>query len=95
MFTKKENYSKLLEVKELGRVDTSFTDTISWFVKEFYNTDDYFQNSTVFIEVWEDKDNAIKIQESDENRTQFLNDKLPENVKEHLFKLVYRALLEL
>lgn len=95
MFTKKENYNKLLEVKELGIVDNSFTGTISWFVKEFDNTEDYFQNSVVFVEVWEDSDNAIKIQESSEEGTQFLNDKLPENVKEHLFKLVYRALLDL
>lgn len=95
MFTKKENYSKLLQVQEI-KPDTTFEDTITfWDVATFENSTDELEDSYITIEVWTDENNSIKIIESDDTDHEEISDKLPKNVLNHLHKLVYAELNKL
>lgn len=93
MFTKKENIKKLLNVSKLNFEQLDEDTLIDWEVVRFENnpTDD-LKDSWVCIEVWKDENNSIKILEQTDFETEEITEELPQEIVNHIHKLVYKEI---
>lgn len=94
MFTKKENFKKLLDVIELNFEHLDENTLIDWEIASFTNNPmDDLEDSWVYIEVWKDENNAIKILEQTDFGTEEITEKLPKEIVNHIYGLVYKEIL--
>lgn len=89
MFTKKENFEKLLDVTKLNFEQLDENTLIDWEVVRFVNNPmDDLEDSWVCIEVWKDENNAIKILEQTDFETEEITEELPQKIVNHIYDLV-------
>lgn len=89
MFTDKENFKRLLNVKKLNFEDLDNVTLIDWELIRFENDiNDDMKDSWICVEVWTDENNAIKILEQTETETEEITKELTEEVLLHIYKLV-------
>ena len=89
MFTDKENFKRLLNVKKLNFEYLDNVTLIDWELIRFENNiNDDMKNSWICVEVWTDENNAIKILEQTDTETEEITKELTEEVLLHIYKLV-------
>ena len=89
MFTDKENFKRLLNVKKLNFEYLDNVTLIDWELIRFENNiNDDMKDSWVCVEVWTDENNAIKILEQTDTETEEITKELTEEVLLHIYKLV-------
>lgn len=89
MFTDKENFKRLLNVKKLNFEYLDNVTLIDWELIRFENDiNDDMKDSWICVEVWTDENNAIKILEQTDTETEEITKELTEEVLLHIYKLV-------
>ena len=89
MFTGKENFKRLLNVKKLSFEYLDNVTLIDWELIRFENDiNDDMKDSWICVEVWTDENNAIKILEQTDTETEEITKELTEEVLLHIYKLV-------
>ena len=89
MFTDKENFKRLLNVKKLNFEYLDNVTLIDWELIRFENNiNDDMKDSWICVEVWTDENNAIKILEQTDTETEEITKELTEEVLLHIYKLV-------
>lgn len=96
MFTDKENFKRLLNVKKLNFEYLDNVTLIDWELIRFENDiNDDMKDSWICVEVWTDENNAIKILEQTDTETEEITKELTEDVLLHIYNLVNIELVEL
>ena len=89
MFTDKEKFKRLLNVKKISFEYLDNVTLIDWELIRFENDiNDHMKDSWICVEVWTDENNAIKILEQTDTETEEITKELTEEVLLHIYKLV-------